>query len=339
MYSTCLHCHGALGRNERFAGLPVGRRLAFDPGKGRLWVVCGRCGRWNLTPLEERWEVVEECERAFRDTRLRSSTDNVGLARLADGVDLVRIGTPLRPEMAAWRYGLTLLRRRRRALIPAIGVTVAAVGGNVLFTAGVIGLGTTVLGVGGGFALIAASMRRTWNPLVRLADGSARRLRGRESESVRLVPDGDSYAIHWDASGSPAMLHGTDADRALRSILAGANSRGGSATETAAAVSLLDAAGGPERFVQRLARASERHDAHGVMLLPTDLRLGLEMALHEESEKGSLAGEIAALENEWRTAEEIAGIADDLLLPAVIRARFTTRQDGDGNHVHGANSS
>ena len=34
---------------------PVGRRLAFDPAKGRLWVVCRSCERWNLTPLEERW--------------------------------------------------------------------------------------------------------------------------------------------------------------------------------------------------------------------------------------------------------------------------------------------
>lgn len=338
MYSTCLHCHGALGRNERFTGLPMGRRLAFDPGKGRLWVVCGRCGRWNLTPLEERWEVVEECERAFRGTQLRSSTDNIGLARLAGGVDLVRIGTPLRPEMAAWRYGLTLLRRRRRALIPAIGVTVGAFGGNALFTAGVIGLGTTVLGVVGGFALLAASMRKTWNPLVKLADGSVRRLRSRESESVRLEPNADGWSLRWDAAGTPTVLQGTDADRALRSILAGANFQGGSATETAEAVSLLGAAGGPERFLLRVARASERHDARGVILLPPDLRLGLEMALNDESEKRALSGEMVALENEWRTAEEIAGIADNLLLTDAIRARFARGHDGDGNPVGGATS-
>ncbi len=47
---------------------PVGRRLAFDAAKGRLWVVCHHCGRWNLSPLEERWEAIEECERLFRGT-------------------------------------------------------------------------------------------------------------------------------------------------------------------------------------------------------------------------------------------------------------------------------
>ena len=105
MYSTCLFCHDSLGRNDAIEHFPVGRRLAFDGAKGRLWVVCRKCERWNLTPLEERWEAIEECERAFRDTKLRVSTDHIGLARLKEGLELVRIGEPQRPEMAAWRYG------------------------------------------------------------------------------------------------------------------------------------------------------------------------------------------------------------------------------------------
>lgn len=328
MYRTCLHCHGALGANERFERLPVGRRLAFDAGRGRLWVVCGRCGRWNLTPLEERWEVVDECERAFRGTRLRASTANIGLARLADGVELVRIGAPLRPEMAAWRYGAALLRRRRRFLLPATGVLVASVGGNALFAAGVLGPGATVAAVAGGFGLLAASMRRRWNPRVKLSDGQLRRLRTRESESVRLEPDGDGWALRWEHRGGRAALGGPDAERALRSILAGANIRGGSASEVDGAVSLLDAAGGPARFIMRLARAAERHDARGVVLLPPDIRLGLEMALHEDTEQRALSGELAALEVEWRAAEEIAGIADDLLVPDAVRSRLSNDRGG-----------
>ena len=112
MYSTCLFCHAALGQNEVIEHFPVGRRLAFDGAKGRLWAVCARCGRWNLTPLEERWEAIEDCERLFRATKLRVSTDNVGLARLREGLDLVRIGAPLRPEFAAWRYAGEFARRR-----------------------------------------------------------------------------------------------------------------------------------------------------------------------------------------------------------------------------------
>jgi hypothetical protein len=113
MYTTCLFCNGELGRNECIEHFPVGRRLAFDAARGRLWVVCRRCERWNLTPLEERWEAIEECEREFAGTRLRVSTDQIGLARLKEGLELVRIGEPQRPEMAAWRYGDQFGRRRR----------------------------------------------------------------------------------------------------------------------------------------------------------------------------------------------------------------------------------
>src|SRR4051812_25810928 len=111
MYSTCLHCHQSLGKNEAIEHLPIGRRLAFDSAKGRLWVVCSHCARWNLTPIEERWEAVEESEREFRRQRLRAQTDNVGLAKLAEGTELIRIGQPLRPEFAAWRYGGVFRRR------------------------------------------------------------------------------------------------------------------------------------------------------------------------------------------------------------------------------------
>ena len=50
MYSTCLFCNKRLGNNEAIEVFPVGRRIAFDSAKGRLWVVCRRCERWNLSP-------------------------------------------------------------------------------------------------------------------------------------------------------------------------------------------------------------------------------------------------------------------------------------------------
>src|SRR5689334_16051018 len=99
MYSTCLFCNTDLGANDHIPTFPVGRRLAFDAERGRLWVVCTRCGRWNLTPLEERWEAIDSCERLFRGTRLRASTDNIGLAQLRFGLELVRIGPALLPEI------------------------------------------------------------------------------------------------------------------------------------------------------------------------------------------------------------------------------------------------
>src|SRR5215211_1905655 len=112
MYRSCLWCNASLGHNELLPSFPVGCRFAFDARKGRLWVICPHCDRWNLTPLDERWEAIEQCERLFRGTRLRWSTDRIGLAQLAEGrgIDLVRVGDALRPELAAWRYGRMLAR-------------------------------------------------------------------------------------------------------------------------------------------------------------------------------------------------------------------------------------
>src|SRR3954447_22125183 len=127
MYSTCIFCHANLATNESIEHFPIGRRLAFDAARGRLWVVCRKCERWNLTPLEERWEAIEECERLYRDSRLRVSTENIGLARLREGLELVRVGEPLRPEMAAWRYGDQFGRRRKKNLLwTGAGVATAA---------------------------------------------------------------------------------------------------------------------------------------------------------------------------------------------------------------------
>ncbi len=112
MYHSCLFCNGDLGANEVIESFPVGRRLAFDAEKGRLWVVCRRCERWNLTPLEERWEAIEGCERAFRATTLRVSTDNIGLARVREGLELVRIG-------AAWRDAEEVAKIADELFLPA----------------------------------------------------------------------------------------------------------------------------------------------------------------------------------------------------------------------------
>lgn len=108
MYTTCITCHDQLGANEEIEIFPVGVRLAFDAARGRLWVVCPHCGRWNLTPLEERWEAIEACERAFRSAHVRVSTGEIGLARLGEGFELIRVGRPIAEEIAAWRYGSRL---------------------------------------------------------------------------------------------------------------------------------------------------------------------------------------------------------------------------------------
>ncbi len=185
MYATCLFCTRALGHNAVLEAFPVGRRLAYDAAKGRLWVVCTNCQRWNLTPLEARWEAIEQAERLFRGTRLRASTGEVGLARVAAGdatVDLVRIGRPLRPELAAWRYGDRFGVRRRRALVrggtAAVAGGAAVAGAVATLSAGAAGVAVVLLFQLGGVALAMAGVA---------ASQGIGQIRG---SAARWVPDG-----------------------------------------------------------------------------------------------------------------------------------------------------
>ena len=84
-----------------------------------------------------------------------------------------------------------------------------------------------------------------------------------------------------------------------------------------------------------------------VKALPGSTRLALEMALHEEQERRALEGELWILEQAWKEAEEIAAIADNLLLPvgteAFLRPTRLERQFGSpspsGSPDHGDASS
>jgi hypothetical protein len=69
---------------------------------------------------------------------------------------------------------------------------------------------------------------------------------------------------------------------------------------------------------------SKRSQGRGVIIgeLPTEVRLALEMAAHEEAERRALEGELALLEEAWREAEEIAAIADDMFLPGEVPERL-----------------
>lgn len=208
MYATCLFCNSALGANEALEHFPVGRRLAYDAAKGRLWVVCRKCERWNLSPLETRWEAIEEAEKAFRATRMKVSSDNIGMAQLKEGVELVRIGAAERPEFAAWRYGDQFGKRRRkyRALaipILALPLTGAAISfahlaGTISFPAlkaafagwtsvgGAISVAGSMSAVGfGQYLQMTAKLPRT---TVRDENGAPMRLTHRNAGSARLFP-------------------------------------------------------------------------------------------------------------------------------------------------------
>jgi hypothetical protein len=335
VYRTCLFCSSDLGANEAIEKFPVGRRLAFDPARGRLWVVCRACDRWNLTPLEERWEAIEQCERLFRATPLRASTDNVGLAKLPEGLTLIRVGEPARPEFAAWRYGEIFTRRRRRWYLAA-GATVAVAIGVQFWGIPLI------LGVAGGspfiwnlprFAMRAQRRLRTYGAIIG-DDGKSHRIRGKHLSSAILLPRGSDEmpALSIVHSGGPAVLEGDAATRVLNRVLAGINLKGGTREEVSDAVKEIEHARSPDQLIRQVARqqhqylhtgrtrhsTGEKGSPAAIAALAPAPRLALEMSLHEESERLAMEGELAALEDAWKEAEEIAEISDNLLLPAGV---------------------
>ena len=265
---------------------------------------------------------METCEKLFRGTRVRVSSENIGLARHPEGLELVRIGKPLRPEFAAWRYGDQFGRRRRRAIVLGAAAGVAAVGG--------VALGGALVGLGGiGLGSVVYQSIEAWKkfrPSVffRPQDGRLRWMNGPRIRNARLVPatDGSGFGVEAKARGVVAgreeRFDGEDGVRALEAILPRVNARGGFRKSVQDAVTMIDVSGHPDRFVSRLAnRKQYRHSPLGVQMstLWAPTRLALEMALHEEQERRALEGELWMLERTWREAEEIAAISDNLLLP------------------------
>lgn len=322
MYSTCLFCHSRLGANEVIETFPVGRRLAFDQKRGRLWVVCRKCERWNLSPLDERWEAIEECERLFRDARKRVTSDNIGLAKLGDGLDLVRIGDPLRPEFAAWRYGDQFGRRRRRAWVMA-GTGIAVSSGLLVATmaTGVV----TGIGYGlwsGGEGVWSLMKRRRVAAVIPTAGGDRITVRGRHLDLIclHLTPGTEEWGVHVPHDAGVHLFRGEQARRAVALIMPHYNAAGASQRQVKEAVREIEAQGAAPRYLQELAAAMspglDRKNDHGLLKgLAVETRLAIEMAVNEENERQALEGELALLELEWKEAEEIAAIADTLGLP------------------------
>ncbi len=359
MYASCLFCSGSLGRNESLEHFPVGRRLAFDAAKGRLWVVCPSCARWNLTPLEVRWEAIEEAERAYRDTKLRTATEHIGLARLKEGTELVRIGQPMLPEFAAWRYGKIFRNRhlKSQALFWAgLAGQLAYSGGQLLanrslgpafLSSSLWGYGTAAAMTAGVFVMARQQFRH--RAAVPGPNGRWLRLRALHAQRSQIVPSpgalGWNLRLHhlrrrgggrlWnsftrghlrDMDPGYTELHDQDATKTLATILPIVNKEGSINAVVQMSVELITEM--PD-LNPLLAGASRPGKRPMVFKGPTALSqvspvllLALEMSLHEADERRALEGELGELEDRWREAEEIAAIADGMFLPADIHERL-----------------
>lgn len=274
MYTTCIFCSADLGTNEAIESFPVGTRVAFDAWRGRLWSVCRSCGRWNLAPLEERWEAVEAAERLFTDTRSRVQSENIGLARLPDGTRLVRVGQALPGELAAWRYGGQLVSRRRQnvAMFGAAAVTgaVLVAGGPIIAATGVpLSLISAGLNISNVMIMRRQRMRIVHRlPAALSPTGTELTIRRWHLYDAVLAQD-ESGAFALDlppvvtqkeeqaklfraraAAQEPLRVSGEEARRVVARAMTDYNARGAAKREVADALKAIEDAGGAEAFVR-----------------------------------------------------------------------------------------
>ena len=311
MFRTCAFCNAPFDGDGGPSGLGVGRRLAFDEWRGRLWVVCSKCSRWNLTPLDDRLERIEVVARAARDAgRVAAATEQVALIRW-ERYDFVRVGKPLRVELATWRYGERMRTRQRERMKVVVPLTVVAVG---------LGIAANVA-AGGGLGVFVWNLHRlvdqayvgiVGNRKVLLAEppicahcGSLMQLRARHVQHARVVPD--SHAEVAVVLSCPkcrregAHLTGLDAVQVLRQGLTYLNVTRSGRRKAEDAARVVDQVGGPDRLLHDVARSELT-----LRSLRPERRLALEMAVDERAE-------VEELERQWREAEEIAEIADGTL--------------------------
>ena len=331
MYDSCLFCSSGLGSNQEIEHLPVGKRVAFDPGRGRLWVVCPRCGRWNLCPFEERWEALEQSERLARTSAVREEGEELSLLQHPSGLSLIRVGRPSLSELVSWRFARSLVWRRRGFAALTVGVIGA---GGIALLGGAAG---TVAAMGISFFAFGKTLRDQNSPAVRMETKDGRRLeipagaaRGATLRSVEGEPvlEVDFRRKNGRLQPDPHRIDGPDILHFLTLAMPYVNEEGASERMALDAASAIQQRGGREQFLTSVLRDRELLEGavlrkrlagvhrKGVLAkLPRPVRLAVEAASHVEQEERALAGELEGIVAEWREAEQIAEISDALLEP------------------------
>ena len=295
-------------------------------------MICPKCSRWNLAPLDDRLERIEALARAAGEGRVAAATEQVALIRWQT-YDLVRVGKPRRLEFATWRYGERLRARRREQLKFVLPVTVAAVGLAVAVNVAAGGsVGVFVWNMPNIARMLYTGMvgrRRVTlvEPPICERCGTVLQLRAKHVAYARVVrqtqQDVGLILSCPSCHTEGAMLVGHEAQAALRQGLTYLALARGRQQRVEEAARLVESAGGPDQLIADVARR-----ALTLRSLAGERRLALEMAVDERLE-------IEELERQWKEAEEIAEIADGtlssdpLLDQELNRIRKQLGQDGE----------
>lgn len=327
MYKNCLFCRRPLGENGTLEFLPVGRRLAFDAHRGRLWVVCSACGRWNLCPFEERWEALDECARLSETALVEEASDEISLLRHKGGLSLIRVGKPSLSELVSWRYARNLIRRRR---VFMANVAVAGTASALM-----------LVGTAAGWT-VAVPILVTLNGLVPILEAKRTVIDVTTADGTDLVctaPMARGLCFQHDAAGGLALrvrtknagyqeVTGDDAGILLARAMPYINETGGTVDSALLAARSITERGGIDGFLASVAQDGDLHQgavlkARGhhprregaIYRYPKPLQLAIEAASQIHQEDRFLSGEMKRTLAEWQSAEEEAEISDGILEP------------------------
>lgn len=330
MFRCCLFCDREFAPNHTFGAIPRGRRLAFDPARERLWVICDACFRWTLQPLEGRRVALHELERACHDRRHPDArTAHVELFLLERAL-VLRVGAAGLLERSWWRHGREL--QRRRDAFDSFPSRVSAATFAVLRRAGewvgAVEPDTAIHWDDDPMADVVRWRRFGWAAW-----------RGRIrcpfcNSTLRAL----TYDLSWwvypltgeDGSvevGVPCprcdpwtpeniyRIGGADGERVMRKVLAWQNVAGAPTTTLEHATRAVAESGSPAAFAHDL--TARRASLWKIGRVGT---VALEIALSESRDQRLLELDARALEFQWRREEELAAILDGELSDRALRS-------------------
>ena len=234
---------------------------------------------------------------------------------------MIRIGEPLRPEFAAWRYG-RFFHRRRRMTQAAYGVMAA----GSLATL-VIGAPLTIAASGVAVILAFLNRKSELGQAQRFIRSRAQaafgqRVWAKDRVSVRIIPSkhDQGWALRFALDGKFFDFEGRQAYHTAHLVAPAMNAGGATPGETREAVEEIETAGSANEYFRRVVDWGEQrgYQYTGLNQYPVQIRLAFEMASHEETERAALEEDLSQLEADWREAEEIASISDNMFLPQSI---------------------
>jgi hypothetical protein len=325
MFTRCLFCHRSFQENGQLAYMPRGRRIAFDPIRGRLWAVCDGCHRWNLAPIEEREAALYELERITRDhARPMGHTANVSLMYAGD-LTLIRVGEADLAEQAWWRYGREL-RKRKTSYDSRRSKVTAYTFGALQYLGDMIGYTDGDVAIDWEDTPVADVLR--WRRF-----GWAAWHGREECPNCKSTLRALRYDLGWwvyplkGADGRLGVgipcqrcdpwtpdkvyeLHGDVAENTLRRLLAYQNIGGASERRITDAAKAIEYAGSAGEFTLDVTSSRE-----SLWKMGATATVGLEIALNETVEKRMLDLEVRAIEFMWKQEEDIARIIDNELTP------------------------